>query len=118
MPVKKGQLRHIRIEPDTAPGSKGAHVTISKHITEGTNKGPWLRNEDEEKKSHPSPEEAAAHVLKTLKEHFGSGSSSKTGDSGDAGVEGAKASKGGKSAKANVSHPASDDGANPSNDSY
>ncbi len=116
MSVKKGALRHIRIEPDTAKGSKGAQVTISKHLSEGAQKGGWLRNEDEEKKSHKTPEEAAAHVLSTLKEHFGSGSP--TNDSGDDGVEGAKASKGGKSAKANVSHPATDDGPNPSNDSW
>jgi hypothetical protein len=114
MSVKKGKLRHIHIEPDTAPGSKGAQVTISKHITEGTNKGPWLRNEDEEKESHTTPEKAAAHVLKALKEHFGTGGEANE----DAGVAGGKASKGGKSAAARAGHPASDDGVNASSDSY
>ncbi len=112
MAVTKGKLRHIHIEPDTAPGSKGAQVTIHKHVTEGTNKGPWLRNEDEEKKSHPTPEAAAAHVLKTLKEHFGS----EKGDDGGASFR-EPLPKAGKT-KANVSHPMSDDGPNPSSDSY
>ena len=114
MSVKKGMLRNYHAEPDTASGSKGVHVVVSKRITEGTNKGPWLRNEDEEKVSHSTPEEAAAHFLKTLKEHFGT--SGKANE--DENVDGAKASKGGKSAAAKVSHAASDDGVSPSNESY
>ena len=112
MAVTKGKLRHIHIEPDTAKGSKGAHVTVSKHISDGMNKGPWLRNEDEEKQSHATPEAAAAHVLKALKEHFGSGK----GDDGGSSLR-EPLPKAGKT-KANVDHPASDDGPNPSSDSY
>jgi hypothetical protein len=112
MSVKKGALRHIRIEPDTAKGSKGAQVAISKHMSESAQKGGWLRNEDEEKKSHKTPEEAAAHVLQTLKEHFGAGANE------DDGIDGAKASKGGKSANARASHPASDNGPAPTSDSW
>lgn len=114
MAVKKGELKHIRIEPDTAKGSKGAHVTITKRISEGKNKGPWLYDENEERMSHPTPEKAAAHVLKTLKEHFGT---SPAVDE-DEGVTGAKASKGGKSAAAKAGHPASDNGPNASSDSW
>jgi hypothetical protein len=113
MAGKKGKVKHIRIEPDTKKGSRGAHITVSREVSEGTNKGPWLRSEDEEKQSHATPEAAAAHVLATLKEHFGAG-----GTSDDDGVEGAKASKGGKSAAAKAGHPASDDGPQASSDSW
>jgi len=115
MAVKKGELKHIHVEPDTAKGSRGAHVTVVKHVSEGKNKGPWLRNEDEERQSHPTPEATAAHVLKSLHEHFG-GSAGASGDGKD--VAGSDASKGGKSAAAKVTHPASDDGPNPSSDSW
>ncbi len=109
MSVKKGKLRHIHIEPDTAKGSKGAQVTISKHITEGANKGAWLRSDDEEKKSHKTPEEVAKHVLQTLKEHFADG---------DENVDGAKASKGGKTSSSKDDGPTSDDGPQAANDSW
>lgn len=112
MAVKKGELKHIRIEPDTAKGSKGVHVTIVKNITDAKNKGPWLRNEDEETKSHATPELAAAHVKSTLHEHFGSGK----GDDGGASFR-EPLPKAGKT-KATASHPASDDGPNPSGDDW
>jgi hypothetical protein len=110
MAVKKGELKHIHVEPDTAKGSRGAHVTVVKHVSEGKNKGPWLKNEDEERQSHPTPEATAAHVLKSLHEHFGSNTETK--NTPTPGV------KEGKSAAAKESHPISDDGPNPSSDSW
>jgi hypothetical protein len=118
MSVKKGELKHIRIEPDTAKGSKGVHVTISKHISDGKNKGPWLRNEDEETKSHATPELAAAHVKQTLHEHFGSAAAVGKSNPNDGGASMREPLPNAGKTKASVSHPTSDDGPNPSSDSW
>jgi len=108
--MAKGKLEHIHVEPDTEKGATGAHVTWRKKEGEGKNAGPWLRTEKEERKSHPTAEAAGAHVTQLLKEHFGSNTETK-----NAPTPGVKE---GKSAAAKESHPISDDGPNPSSDSW
>jgi hypothetical protein len=108
--MKTGKLEHIHVKPDTEKGSRGASVTWRKKEGEGKNPGAWLRTETEQQKSHTTPEEAGAHVTSLLNEHFGSG-----GDTKNTPTPGVKE---GKSAYAPKSHPASDDGPDPSHDSY
>jgi hypothetical protein len=114
--MKTGRLEHIQVKPDTGKGSKGASVTWRKKEGEGKNAGAWLRTETEEQKSHTSPEQAGAHVTQLLHEHFGSKGGEHTENDGGMSLR-EPLPKAGKT-KANVSHPASDDGPNPSNDDH
>lgn len=109
--MAKGKLEHIHVEPDTEKGATGAHVTWRKKEGEGKNAGPWLRTEREERKSHPTAEAAGAHVTQLLKDHFG-------GKADDGGARFREPQPNAGKTKANVSHPSSDDGPNPSSDSF
>jgi hypothetical protein len=98
--MKKGELRHIHIEPAT-DGS--AVLRLSKKSTEGKNKGPWLSDSSEETHTHPTPEEAGKHVTEILRQHFHKESPKATDSAAD------KKKWGNKSATGK-SEPMSDDG--------
>lgn len=66
--MKKGELRHIRIEP-ADDGSAVLHVH-KKQNSAKAQKGPWLSDESEEIHTHPTPEEAGKHVTAILRQHF------------------------------------------------
>lgn len=70
MAVKKGELRHIHIEPldDGTITSR-----VSKKPSNTKQKGAWLMDESEEKGSHTTPEEAGKHVTEILRQHFAKG---------------------------------------------
>jgi hypothetical protein len=98
--VKKGQLRHLRIEP-AKDGTAIGHVHM--HSTEGKNKGPWLQDSSEEPNTYSSPEEAGKHVTELLRQHFHKDSPKATDSAAD------KKKWGNKSATGK-SEPMSDDG--------
>lgn len=66
--MKKGELRHIRIEP-ADDGSVVLHAH-KKETSGKAQKGPWLSDEREEISTHATPEHAGKHVTELLRQHF------------------------------------------------
>lgn len=66
--MKKGELRHIRIEP-ADDGTVVTHVH-KKETSTKAQKGPWLSDQSEEVHTHPTAEAAGKHVTELLRQHF------------------------------------------------
>lgn len=98
--MKKGELRHIRIEPAE---NGGAVLHVHKKETAGKNKGPWLADSSEELHTHPNPKAAGDHVRVLLEQHFDKAAAKATDSAADKKQWGSKTATG-------KSEPISDDG--------
>jgi hypothetical protein len=99
--MKKGELRHIRIEPSE---NGGAVVTVHKKQTSAkAQKGPWLSDSTEEIHTHPTPQAAGVHVKSLLEQHFDKAAPAASDRAADKKQWGSKTATG-------KSEPISDDG--------